>query len=87
MVAILCETQMNNARENASVEVNDWLEPPVEIDMERLVGFDDDDEPVAAGSTMLVFNVQTDMKKPELRKGIMLLNSKVFKEVLRECAI
>ena len=55
MVAISCETQMNNARENARVEVNDWLEPLVKNDMESLVGFDDD-EPVAAGSTMLVFN-------------------------------
>ena len=86
MVAILHETQMNNAGENASVEVNGWLEPPVEIDMKSLVG-SDDDEPVATSSTMLVFNVQTDMKKPKLRKGIMLLNSKLFKEVLRECAI
>ena len=55
MVAISCETQMNNAGENASVEVNDWLEPPVKNDMESLVRFDDD-EPIAAGSTMLVFN-------------------------------
>ena len=56
MVAILHETQINNAGENASVKVNGWLEPPVEIDMKSLVG-SDDDEPVAAGSTMLVFNV------------------------------
>ena len=56
MVAISCETQMNNAGKNASVEVNDWLEPPVKNDMESLVGFDDDEEPVVASSTMLVFN-------------------------------
>ena len=55
MVAISCETQMNNAGKNASVEVNDWLEPPAKNDMESLVGFDDD-EPVVASSTMLVFN-------------------------------
>ena len=47
---------MNNV--GASVEVNDWLEPPVEDDMGSLVGFNDDEQ-VAASSIKPVFNIQT----------------------------
>ena len=76
---------MDNAREIDGMDENDWLEPPVEDDMESLVG-SDDDEP-AAGSIEKVFNVQTGMKKPELCKGMKFPNAKVFREALREYAI
>ena len=69
---------MNNAGENASVEVNDWPEPLVEDDMESLVGSDYDE---------LVFNVRTVMRKPELRKWMKFPNSKVFREAVKEYAI
>ena len=66
---------MNNVR--ASVEVNDWLEPPVEDDMGSLVGFNDDEQ-VATSSIKPVFNIQTEMRKPYLRKGMKFLNSKAL---------
>ena len=54
--------------------------------MESLVRFDDDQSaPTAAKEPEL--NVQTDMRKSELKKGMKFPNSKVFREVLREYAI
>ena len=41
-------------------------DPPLEDDMESLVGSDDDQPAPAAKEPE--FNVQTDMRKPELRK-------------------
>ena len=77
--------QMDNAWEIDSVDENDWLEPPVEDDMESLVG-SNDDEP-ATNSIEKVFNVQTGMNKPKLCKGMKFPNAKVFREALREYAI
>ena len=54
--------------------------------MESLVGSDNDQlTPTAAKE--LEFNVQTDMRKPVLQKGMKFPNSKVFREALREYAI
>ncbi|XP_030958757.1 uncharacterized protein LOC115980669 [Quercus lobata] len=53
--------------------------------MESLVGSDDDQPAPAAKEPG--FNVQTDMRKPELRKGMKFPNPKVFREALREYAI
>ena len=68
------------------LEEGEWIDPPLENDMESLVGSDDDQlAPPAAKE--LEFNVQTDMRKSELKKGMKFPNSKVFREVLREYAI
>ena len=67
------------------LEEGEWIDPPLEDDMESLVGSDDDQ--LAPAAKEPEFNVQTDMRKPELRKGMKFPNSKVFREVLREYAI
>ena len=48
------------------LEEGEFIDPPLEDDMESLVG-SDDDQPAPAAKE-LEFNVQTDMRKPELRK-------------------
>ena len=53
--------------------------------MESLVDFDDD-LPAPTAAKELEFNVQTDMRKLVLQKGMKFPNSKVFREALRECA-
>ncbi|XP_030942049.1 uncharacterized protein LOC115967106 [Quercus lobata] len=60
-------------------------DPPLEDDIESLVGFDDDQ--LAPAAKEPEFNVQIDMRKPEFRKGMKFPNSKVFREALREYAI
>ncbi|XP_023919987.1 uncharacterized protein LOC112031528 [Quercus suber] len=68
------------------LEKGEWINPLLEDDMESLVGSDDDQlTPTAAKEPE--FNVQTDMRKPELKKGMKFPNSKVFREALREYAI
>lgn len=67
------------------LEEGEWIDPPLEDDMESLVGSDDDQPALAAKEPE--FNVQTDMRKPELWKGMKFPNSKVFREALREYAI
>ncbi|XP_075662560.1 uncharacterized protein LOC142632019 [Castanea sativa] len=64
----------------------DWIDPPLEDDMESLVG-SDDDKPAPTATKEPEFNVQTDMRKPVLKKGMKFPNSKVFREALREYAI
>ena len=54
--------------------------------MESLVG-SDDDQPVPTAAKEPEFNVQTDLRKPKLKKGMKFPNSKVFREALREYAI
>ena len=54
--------------------------------MESLVG-SDDDQPAPTAAKEPEFNVQTNMRKPELKKGMKLPNSKVFRETLREYTI
>ena len=62
------------------------IDPPLEDDVESLVDSDDDlPAPIAAKEPE--FNVQTDMRKPKLKKGMKFPNSKVFREALREYAI
>ena len=53
--------------------------------MESLVG-SDDDQPAPTAAKEPEFNVQTDMRKPVLKKGLKFPNSKVFRS-LREYAI
>ena len=53
--------------------------------MESLVGSDDDQlAPIDAKEPE--FNAQTDMRKLVLQKGMKFLNSKIFREALREYA-
>ena len=54
--------------------------------MESLVGFDNDQSTPTAAKE-LKFNVQIDMRKPVLQKGMKFPNYKVFREALREYAI
>ena len=68
------------------LEEGEWIDPPLEDDMESLVG-SDDDQPASTAAKEPEFNVQTDMRKPELKKGMKFSNSKVFREALREYAI
>ena len=67
-------------------EKGEQIDPPLEDDMESLVGFDDD-QPAPIAVKEPEFNVQTDKRKPELKKGMKFSNSKVFREALREYAI
>ena len=61
-------------------------DPPLEDNMESIVEFDDDQRaPTVAKEPK--FNVQTDMKKLVLKKGMKFPNYKVFREALREYAI
>ena len=64
----------------------EWVDPPLEDDMESLAG-SDVDQPAIAPTKEPEFNAQTDMRKPELKKGMKFPNSKVFREALREYAI
>ena len=68
------------------LEKGEWIDPPLEDDMESLVG-SDDDQPAPITTKEPEFNVQTDMRKPELKKGMKFPNSKVFGEALKEYAI
>ena len=61
-------------------------DPPLEDDKESLVDFDDD-LPTLTAAKEPEFNVQTDMRKLVLQKGMKFPNSKVFREALREYAI
>ena len=54
--------------------------------MESLVD-SDDDQPAPTATSEPEFNVQTDMRKPVLQKGMKFPNSKVFREALREYTI
>ena len=54
--------------------------------MESLVD-SDDDLPAPTAAKELEFNVQTDMIKLVLQKGMKFPNSKVFRKALREYAI
>ncbi|XP_065629274.1 uncharacterized protein LOC136067409 [Quercus suber] len=69
------------------LEEGEWIDPPLEDDMESIVGSDDDQPATATAAKEPEFNVQTDMRKPELKKGMKFPNSKVFREALREYAI
>ena len=71
----------SNARDSGCLEECEWIEPPIEDDMESLVG--SNDEPTLAVAKEPMFNVQTDMRKPMLKKGMKFSNSKVFREALR----
>ena len=68
------------------LEEGEWVDPPLEDDMESLAG-SDDDQPVVAAAKEPEFNAQTDIRKPKLKKGMKFPNSKVFREALREYAI
>ena len=59
------------------IEEGEWIDPLLEDDMESLVD-SDDDQPAVAAAKELEFNAQTDMRKPELKKGMKFPNSKVF---------
>ena len=68
------------------LEEGEWNDPPLEDNMESIVEFDDDQRaPTVAKEPK--FNVQTDMKKLVLKKGMKFPNYKVFREALREYAI
>ena len=85
-VHVYAAPHRNTAADNDSpLEEDEWIDPPLEDDMESLVGSDDDQPAPAAKEPE--FNVQTDMRKPELRKGMKFPNSKVFREALREYTI
>ena len=68
------------------LEEGEWINPPLKDDMESLVG-SDDDQPAPITTKEPEFNVQTDMRKPKLKKGMKFPNFKVFREALREYAI
>ena len=68
------------------LEEGEWVDLRLEDDMESLAGYDDD-QPAIAAAKEPEFNTQTDMRKPELKKGMKFPNSKVFREALREYAI
>ena len=74
------------ANNDPTFEEGEWINPPLEDDMESLVGFDDN-QPAPTAAKQPEFNVQTDMRKPELKKGMKFPNSKVFRETLREYTI
>ena len=79
-------TIRSSAIENECVEKGEWIDPPIEDDMESLVGTDNDQSALAAAKEP-EFNVQTDIRKPVLMKGMKFPNFKVFREALREYAI
>ena len=58
------------------LEEGEWIDPPLEDDMDSQVG-SDDDQPVPTTAKEPEFNVQTNMRKPELKKGMKFPNSKV----------
>ncbi|KAK9989706.1 hypothetical protein SO802_029945 [Lithocarpus litseifolius] len=74
------------ASNDPPLEEGEWIDPPLEDDMESLVD-SDDDQPAPTAAKEPEFNVQTDMRKPVLQKGMKFPNSKVFREALREYAI
>ena len=74
------------ANSDPSLEDGEWIDPLLKDDMESLVG-SDDDQPTPTTTKEPEFNVQTDMRKPMLKKGMKFPNSKVFRKVLREYAI
>ena len=74
------------ADNDSHLEEGEWIDPPLEDDMKSLVG-SDDDQPTPTAAKEPNFNVQTDMRKPELKKGTKFPNSKVFREALREYVI
>ena len=76
---------VEGGEESLAVEQPFGNEEVANDDMESLVGSNDDQPAPAAKEPE--FNVQTDMRKPELRKGMKFPNSKVFREALREYAI
>ena len=49
------------------LEEGEWIDPRLKDDMESLVGFDDD-QPSPPAAKEPEFNVQTDMRKLELKK-------------------
>nr|POF04955.1 hypothetical protein CFP56_18413 [Quercus suber] len=57
------------------LEEGEWVDPPLEDDMESLAG-SDDDQLARTASKEPEFNAQTDMRKPELKKGMKFPNSK-----------
>ena len=68
------------------LEEGEWIDPPLEDDMESLVG-SNDDQPAPTVAKEPEFNVQTDMRKPKLKKEMKFPNFKVFKDALREYVI
>ena len=68
------------------LEKGKWIDPPLEEDMENLVG-SDDDQPTPTTAKEPKFNVQTYMRKLVLKKGMKFPNSKVFRGALSEYAI
>ena len=71
------------ANNDPPFEEGEWIDPPLEDDMESLARIDDD-QPAPTAVKEPEFNAQTDMRKPELKKGMKFPNSKVFREALRE---
>ena len=66
-VHVYAAPHRNTAADNdPPLEEGEWIDPPLEDDMESLVGSNDDKPAPAAKEPE--FNVQTDMRKPELRK-------------------
>ena len=55
------------ADNNPPLEEGEWIDPHLEDDMESLVG-SDDDQPSPPAAKEPEFNVQTDMRKSELKK-------------------
>ena len=74
------------ANNDPPLEEGEWIDPPLEDDMESLVD-SNDDQPTPTTTKEPEFNVQTDIRKPVLQKGMKFPNSKIFREVLREYAI
>lgn len=74
------------ANNDPSLAEGEWIDPPLEDDMESLAG-SDDNQPALTAAKEPEFNAQTDMRKSELKKGMKFPNSKVFREALREYAI
>ena len=65
------------ANNDPPLEEGEWIDPLLEDDMESLVDSDDDQlAPTTAKEPE--FNIQTDMRKPVLQKGMKFPNSKVF---------
>ena len=74
------------ANNDPPLKEGEWIDLPLEDDMESLVGFDDD-QPAPTAAKEPEFNVQIDMRNLELKKVMKFPNSKVFRETLREYAI
>ena len=71
------------ANNDPPLKEGEWIDPPLEDDMESLAGTDDD-QPAPTAAKEPEFNAQTDMTKPELKKRMKFPNSKVFREALRK---